>query len=84
MLCGGCTIFSVVLTQHSTAAPAVTMVFLNSAVLGAATGTGMALLLAGSIVIYRYYAARRKGREWDELDRWEETRLARKINLRVS
>lgn len=60
------------------------MVVLNSAVLGAATGTGLALLLAGTIVIYRYYVMRRKGREWDELDRWEETRMARKINIRVS
>lgn len=59
------------------------MVVLNSAVLGAATGTGLALLLAGTIVIYRYYLMRRKGREWDELDRWEETRLARKINIKV-
>lgn len=60
------------------------MVVFNSAVLGAATGTGLALLLAGTIVIYRYYAMRRKGREWDELDRWEETRMARKINIKVS
>lgn len=61
-----------------------TMVFVSSAVLGAATGTGLALLIAGSIVTYRYYVVRRKGREWDELDRWEETKLARKIKLLVS
>lgn len=61
-----------------------TMVFVSSAVLGAATGTGLALLIACSIVIYRYYVVRRKIREWDELDRWEETKLARKIKMMVS
>lgn len=60
------------------------MVFVSSAVLGAATGTGLALLIACSIVVYRYYVVRRKVREWDELDRWEETKLARKIKMMVS
>lgn len=60
------------------------MVFASSAVLGAAAGTGLALLVAVTIVVYRYYLVRRKGREWAELDRWEETKCARKINLRVS
>lgn len=60
------------------------MVLASSAVLGAAAGTGLALLVAVTIVVYRYYLVRRKGREWAELDRWEETRCARKIHLKVS
>lgn len=60
------------------------MVLASSAVLGAAAGTGLALLVAVTIVVYRYYLVRRKGREWAELDRWEEERCARKINLKVS
>ncbi|CAH1371657.1 unnamed protein product [Tenebrio molitor] len=40
-----------------------------SAVLGAAAGTGMALFVAMTIVIYRYYSHRRKVKEWDSLDR---------------
>lgn len=36
------------------------------------------------IVVYRYYVYRRKGEEWDELDRIEEKRNARKIQLQVS
>ncbi|KRF84845.1 synaptotagmin-5 isoform X2 [Drosophila virilis] len=58
------------------------MVMVSSAVLGAATGTGLALLLAVTIVMYRYYLLRRRGKEWDELDRWEETRIMRKLKLK--
>lgn len=47
-------------------------------------GTGLALLVAMTIVVYRYYVVRRKGREWAELDRWEEEKIARKIKYRVS
>lgn len=48
------------------------------------TGTGLALLVAMTIVVYRYYVVRQKGREWAELDRWEEEKIARKIKYRVS
>ncbi|XP_062553850.1 synaptotagmin-6 isoform X1 [Armigeres subalbatus] len=57
------------------------MVLVSSAVLGAAAGTGLALLVAVTIVMYRYYVVRRKGKEWAELDRLEEKKAARKINL---
>lgn len=61
------------------------MVIASSAVLGAAAGTGLALVVAVTIVVYRYYLVRRKGREWAEYDRWEEQRCARKLQfLRVS
>lgn len=60
------------------------MVMVSSAVLGAATGTGLALVVAVTIVVYRYYLVKRRGKEWDELDQWEEKNLARKLNLRVS
>uniref|UniRef100_A0A182TDD5 Uncharacterized protein n=1 Tax=Anopheles melas TaxID=34690 RepID=A0A182TDD5_9DIPT len=63
------------------AIPTGTMVFVSSAVLGAAAGTGLALLVAVTIVMYRYYVVRRKGKEWAELDRLEEKKAARKINL---
>lgn len=45
---------------------------------------GLALLVAMMIVVYRYYVYRRKGAEWEELDRLEEKRNARKIQLQVS
>lgn len=60
------------------------MVMVSSAVLGAAVGSGLALMVAVTIVMYRYYLLRRRGKEWDELDRWEETRILRKLQLRVS
>lgn len=37
--------------------------------LGAAAGAGMALFLAMTIVVYRYYHHRRKAKEWGSLDR---------------
>lgn len=60
------------------------MVMVSSAVLGAAVGSGLALMVAVTIVMYRYYLLRRRGKEWDELDRWEETRIMRKLQLKVS
>ncbi|XP_039278820.1 synaptotagmin-C [Nilaparvata lugens] len=42
----------------------------TSAVLGAATGTGLALVVAMTIVVYRYYAARRYGKDWEYCDSW--------------
>lgn len=59
------------------------MVMVSSAVLGAATGTGLALVVAVTIVMYRYYLLRRRGKEWDELDRWEETKIMRKVNMNI-
>ncbi|XP_030745719.1 synaptotagmin-1 [Sitophilus oryzae] len=41
----------------------------GSAVLGAAIGTGGALLIAMTIVIYRYYSQKRKDKEWRSIDR---------------
>lgn len=38
------------------------MVMVSSAVLGAAAGTGLALLLAVTIVMYRYYLLRKRGK----------------------
>ncbi|KAI4463434.1 synaptotagmin [Holotrichia oblita] len=40
-----------------------------SAVLGAATGTGMALFVGVTIVVYRYYALKKRAKEWGSLDR---------------
>ncbi|CAK9803709.1 hypothetical protein ANTQUA_LOCUS3754, partial [Anthophora quadrimaculata] len=42
----------------------------SSAVFGAAAGTGLALVVAMTIVVYRYYAVKRKGKYWNNLDRW--------------
>ncbi|XP_058807673.1 synaptotagmin-5 isoform X1 [Phymastichus coffea] len=42
----------------------------SSAVLGAAAGTGLALVIAVTIVVYRYYALGRKAKSWSSLDRW--------------
>jgi hypothetical protein len=47
----------------------------TSAVLGAAAGTGMALVVAMTIVVYRYYALRRQGKDWNQLDRFGDTAL---------
>jgi hypothetical protein len=47
----------------------------TSAVLGAAAGTGMALVVAMTIVVYRYYALRRQGKDWSQLDRFGDTSL---------
>ncbi|XP_012138179.1 synaptotagmin beta isoform X2 [Megachile rotundata] len=42
----------------------------SSAIFGAAAGTGLALVFAMTIVVYRYYAVKRKGKYWSNLDRW--------------
>ncbi|XP_024084140.1 synaptotagmin-10 isoform X2 [Cimex lectularius] len=41
-----------------------------SAVLGAATGTGLALLVAMTLVVYRYYSSRRYGKDWGDVERF--------------
>jgi len=41
----------------------------GSAVLGAATGTGLALVVAMTLVVYRYYRQKRHGKEWGNLER---------------
>jgi len=47
----------------------------TSAVLGAAAGTGFALLIAMTIVVYRYYALRRRGKDWSHLERFGDSSL---------
>jgi hypothetical protein len=47
----------------------------TSAVLGAAAGTGFALLVAMTIVVYRYYALRRRGKDWSQLERFGDSSL---------
>ena len=47
----------------------------TSAVLGAAEGTGFALLVAMTIVVYRYYALRRRGKDWSQLERFGDSSL---------
>jgi hypothetical protein len=47
----------------------------TSAVLGAAAGTGLALVVAMTIVVYRYYALRRRGKDWSQLERFGDTSL---------
>ncbi|KAM0734818.1 Synaptotagmin-C [Formica fusca] len=43
----------------------------SSAIFGAAAGTGLALVVAMTIVVYRYYTMKRKGKwNWSNLDRW--------------
>ncbi|KAL6257838.1 hypothetical protein P5V15_011432, partial [Pogonomyrmex californicus] len=43
----------------------------SSAIFGAAAGTGLALVVAMTIVVYRYYAVKRKRKwNWSNLDRW--------------
>ncbi|KAJ9594940.1 hypothetical protein L9F63_013756 [Diploptera punctata] len=47
----------------------------TSAVLGAAAGTGLALVVAMTIVVYRYYALRRRGKDWSQLERFGDVGL---------
>lgn len=56
----------------------------SSAVLGAAAGTGLALVVAMTIVVYRYYAFKRKGKYWNNLDRWPDPPSANKNNENAS
>lgn len=60
------------------------MVMVSSAILGAAVGSGFALVIAVTIVMYRYYLLRRQGKEWEELNRWDTQRTLRKLQLKVS
>ncbi|ODN02651.1 Synaptotagmin-3 [Orchesella cincta] len=43
----------------------------SSAVLGAAVGTGLALVVAMTILLYHYYVVRRKNKDWGDLERFE-------------
>lgn len=46
-------------------------IMVSSAIFGAAAGTGLALVVAMTIVVYRYYTMKRKGKwNWSNLDRW--------------
>lgn len=56
----------------------------GSAVLGAATGTGLALVVAMTIVIYRYYKQKRYGKEWGNLDRGAKTKGGYSVLQKVS
>lgn len=56
----------------------------GSAVLGAATGTGLALVVAMTIVIYRYYKQKRYGKEWGNLDRGVKTKGGYSVLQKVS
>ncbi|XP_076619296.1 synaptotagmin beta isoform X2 [Colletes latitarsis] len=51
---------------------------ISSAIFGAAAGTGLALVVAMTIVVYRYYAVKRKGKYWSNLDRWPDPPTTRK------
>lgn len=55
----------------------------SSAIFGAAAGTGLALVVAMTIVVYRYYAMKRKGKwSWSNLDRWPDPPSAVRGNVR--
>lgn len=54
----------------------------SSAIFGAAAGTGLALFVAMTIVVYRYYAVRRKGKYWSSLDRWPDPPGTKKSETR--
>ncbi|XP_014610009.1 PREDICTED: uncharacterized protein LOC106789945 [Polistes canadensis] len=56
----------------------------SSAVLGAAAGTGLALVVAVTIVVYRYYAFKRKVKYWSNLDRWPDPPQTNKNNEKSS
>ncbi|KAL1509133.1 hypothetical protein ABEB36_003920 [Hypothenemus hampei] len=51
----------------------------GSAVLGAALGTGAALLIAMTIVVYRYYNYKRQDKEWNSIDRVPYQRVSKPI-----
>ena len=42
-----------------------------SAVLGAAVGTGLALVVAMTVLLYHYYVSRRQCKDWGDLERFE-------------
>jgi len=47
----------------------------SSAVLGAAAGTGLALILAVTIVMYRYYLLRKRGKVSTSISRLKKVPL---------
>ncbi|KZC07551.1 Synaptotagmin-C [Dufourea novaeangliae] len=55
---------------------------ISSAIFGAAAGTGLALVVAMTIVVYRYYAVKRKGKYWSNLDRWPDPPTTRRLEAR--
>lgn len=55
---------------------------ISSAIFGAAAGTGLALVVAMTIVVYRYYAVKRKGKYWSNLDRWPDPPSTSKPEVR--
>lgn len=43
----------------------------SSTIFGAAAGAGLALVVGMTILVYRYYVVKRKGKwNWSNLDRW--------------
>lgn len=62
------------------------MVIVSSAILGAAAGTGLALVVAMTIVVYRYYQLQRQGKEWEDLEagRRKNRLYGREIYFQVS
>lgn len=40
----------------------------TAVLMGAALGTGTALMIAMTVVMYRYYSMKRKAKEWQTLD----------------
>ncbi|XP_076641260.1 synaptotagmin beta [Halictus rubicundus] len=54
----------------------------SSAIFGAAAGTGLALVVAVTIVVYRYYSVKRKGSYWSNLDRWPDPPTTRRPETR--
>ncbi|XP_078048099.1 synaptotagmin beta isoform X3 [Augochlora pura] len=54
----------------------------TSAIFGAAAGTGLALVVAVTIVVYRYYSVKRKGTYWSNLDRWPDPPPSRRTEPR--
>ncbi|KAG8232233.1 hypothetical protein J437_LFUL011786 [Ladona fulva] len=46
------------------------MAVASAAVLGAAAGTGLALVVAMTLLVCRYYSKRHHGKDWSRLDRF--------------
>lgn len=59
------------------------MVQISSAILGAASGIGLAFIVAISIIMYRYYLIKRRAKEWAELNCWDERHIDRRFNYKV-
>lgn len=54
----------------------------SSAIFGAAAGTGLALFVGMTILVYRYYAVKRKGKYWSSLDRWPDPPSTKRTEAR--